>query len=242
MTAPNNSILYRFLHSKFIDGALHLIYPNECLICETELSRSELVICASCYSELHYTYFEKSKEPTSLDKLFWGRANVVSTYSMIYYEKTNSSKQLLAALKYKKRSDVGTKLGEMVGDKIEHLDLFKSIEALIPVPIHPKKNFIRGYNQSEVIANGISSKLGIPVENNFIRRATNSKSQTKLGRFNRWDNVVGKFQLASNCNYKHIALIDDVVTTGSTIESIIEIIHQKYPTVRISVISLAVTK
>ena len=209
-----------------------LIVPNECLICINELSRSEKVICSTCYSNLHFTYFEKSKEPTSLDKLFWGRVQLETTYAMIYYEKTNSSKQLLAALKYKKRADVGTKFGQMVGDKIKGNPLFEKIEALVPVPIHPRKEFSRGYNQSQVIADGISQQLGIPVENNFLRRAVNSKSQTKLGRFNRWDNVIGKFQLAATCNYKHIALIDDVVTTGSTLESIIKIIHQKYPTLQ----------
>lgn len=238
----NDTLLNRFLQSKLMDGLFHLIYPNECLICSTELSRSESIICVKCNSELHFTHFEIAKEATSLDKLFWGRVQLEFTYAMLYYEKTNTSKQLLSALKYNKRADVGRIFGEMVGSKLQSIEMINTIDALIPVPIHPKKEFIRGYNQSQVIADGISSKLNIPVENNFIRRAVNSKSQTKLGRFNRWDNVSGKFQLATNCPFKHIAIIDDVITTGATLETIIEIINQKYPTIRISVISLALTK
>lgn len=241
-TSSSNVFFQKIVQSKFVDGIIHLIYPNECLVCDIEISRSEKVICAKCYSELHYTHFEQAREPTSLDKLFWGKVQLNATYAMLYYEKTNTSKNLLASLKYKKRSDVGEKFGKMIGTKLIDKPEFTDIDAFIPVPIHPKKEFIRGYNQSKVLADGISSQLGIPVETAFIRRATNSKSQTKLGRFNRWDNVSGKFQLASNCNFKHIALVDDVVTTGATLESIIEIIRHKYPTLRISVISLAVTK
>lgn len=241
-TSSSNAFFKKIVQSKFVDGLTHLIYPNNCLVCDTELSRSETVICATCYSELHYTHFELASEPTSLDKLFWGKVQIDSTFALLYYEKTNTSKNLLASLKYKKRSDVGERFGRMIGNKLQGKSKFRDIDALIPVPIHPKKEFIRGYNQSKVLANGISLELGIPVASHFIRRATNSKSQTKLGRFNRWDNVSGKFQLASHCNFKHIALVDDVVTTGATLESIIEIIRQKYPTLRISVISLAVTK
>ena len=237
-----HSFYKNFIASKWIDGAMHLIYPNSCLVCENEIARSEQLFCSSCYMELHFTHFESFTEPTELDQLFWGRVSLHSTYSLLYYEKTNSSQPLLKALKYKQRADVGRKLGELLGKKIQALEKFHSIDALIPVPIHPKKEFTRGYNQSRMIAEGISNILSIPVHLQFLRRVEHSKSQTTLGRFNRWDNVAGKFEVTGTSNLKHIAIIDDVITTGATLESIILGIQQKFPEIQISVISLALTK
>lgn len=230
-----------FKSSKLTDGVLHLIYPSLCIICENELARSEPVICSKCETNIHYTHFEGYIEPTSLDQLFWGRVSLHSTYALLFYKKTNSSQELLKALKYQHRPDVGIQFGQQIGKKIKNLEKFKSIDVLIPVPIHPKKEAIRGYNQSEMLANGIASVLGIKVATDFIKRNEHSKSQTTLGRFNRWDNVDGKFSIVQKSNYTHIALVDDVVTTGSTLESIIQSIKAKFPEIQISVISLAVT-
>jgi len=237
-----HSFYQKFDPKKWVDGALHLIYPNACLICQNEIAMSEELFCNNCYTELHFTYFESFTEVTDLDQLFWGRVRLHSTYSLLYYEKTNSSQPLLKALKYKHRADVGLKLGELLGKRIQHLEKFQSIDAFIPVPIHPKKEFIRGYNQSEKIAEGISNILKKPVNNHFLRRVEHSKSQTTLGRFNRWDNVADKFEVVGSTSFKHIALIDDVITTGSTLESIIRGIQQKFPEIQISVISLALAK
>jgi ComF family protein len=225
-----------------LDGLKHVLFQSQCVICDTELALSESLCCDSCTSELHFTYFELTEEPTNLDKLFWGRVNVHKTYALIYYEKTNSSQHVIKRLKYKKTAGVGFQFGVTIGQKIKSLDWIKTIDALIPVPIHPKKEFIRGYNQSELLAEGISTVLNLPINKEFICRNENDNSQTKLGRFTRWDNVSGKFSLYKGKNYKHIALVDDVVTTGSTLETIIAIIQASYPTIQISVISLAVTK
>jgi len=242
MKLDYHSFYKNIISSKWLDGAMHLIYPNNCLVCDNEMARSEQLFCSSCFTELHFTYYESFTEPTELDQLFWGRVPLHSTYSMLYYEKTNSSQPLLKALKYKHRADVGQKLGELLGQKIKLLEKFNSLDALIPVPIHPKKEFARGYNQSRMIAEGISNILTIPVNLQFLRRIEHSKSQTTLGRFNRWDNVDGKFEVTGTSNFKHIAIIDDVITTGATLESIIMGIQHKFPEIQISVISLALTK
>lgn len=227
---------------KQLDGLNHILFPSFCAVCNSELSRSEKVCCFKCESELHYTYFELTTESTSLDKLFWGRVKVEHTYALLHYEKTNSSQQLLKKLKYKQIKQIGLDFGSLVGEKIKSLDWIKDLDALIPVPIHPKKEFKRGYNQSELLSVGISQVLSIPVDTQFLKRNVNDKSQTKLGRFTRWENVSGKFSLNKIQDYKHIALVDDVVTTGSTLETIIALIHEHNPTIQISVISLAVTK
>lgn len=227
--------------SKITDGVMHLIYPCTCIICETELSRSEPIVCSKCETNIHYTHFENYTEPTSLDQLFWGRVSLNATYALVYYKKTNSSQDLLKALKYQRRSEVGTVFGRKIGAQLLTIDKFSTVDALIPVPIHPKKLAIRGYNQSEMLANGISEIMNVKVEREFIIRNEHSKSQTTLGRFNRWDNVDGKFSIVQSTPLKHIALVDDVITTGSTLESIIRSIQEKFPDIQISVISLAVT-
>jgi len=122
--------------------------------------------------------------------------------------------------------------------------VFKDLEALVPVPLHPKKLFTRGYNQSEKLADGISNELNIPVLKDFIVRNKNTETQTKKGRFLRWENVENKFSVGrkSNENYKHVAIVDDVITTGATLEAIIQSIQKNNPEVCISVISLALAK
>lgn len=225
-----------------IDGLNHLLFPSNCSICRVELSRSEKVCCFQCDSELHYTYFELSTEPTSLDKLFWGRVKVENTYALLHYEKVNSSQKLIKNLKYKQITQIGLDYGQLIGEKLSRLSWIHSVDAIIPVPLHPKKEFLRGYNQSEILAKGIIKKLNIPINNHFLKRNLNDKSQTKLGRFTRWDNVSGKFSINKGFSYDHIAIVDDVVTTGATLETIISIIHEYYPSIKISVISLAVTK
>lgn len=239
----NHEHLKATLPQKLIDGFLHLIYPTCCFICDTELARYETSICASCYSEMHFTHFENFEESTSLDKLFWGRVELKSTFALLYYDKTNSSKRLLHALKYKHQPEIGIHFGRLIGSRLNAMPFYEKPDLLIPIPIHPKKKFVRGYNQSEELAKGIQQETGIRSLTNVLVRLENSKSQTKLGRFNRWDNVQNKFGVNGKIvDFKHVALVDDVVTTGSTLESIIKIINTEYPEIRISVISLAVTK
>ena len=226
-----------------VDPISHLIYPNRCLICEEELAKESKSICSFCQSEMNFTHFEKYEEPTSLDKLFWGRVRIESTFGLLFFEKGKSSQKLLHALKYKSNPAVGVELGKLIGSKIKGLEQFKMLDALIPVPIHPKKEFERGYNQSEQLANGIGDLMKIDVDLHFLKKKTHTGSQTRKNRFARWDNVVHNFDLRKRSNnYQHIAIVDDVVTTGATIEALVRSIKENYPDLRISIISLAVTK
>lgn len=228
---------------KYWGDFIHLIFPETCLICENELIEKQQ-ICTFCQTDLNYTYFESFTEPTILDKLFWGRINLESSYSMIYFEKSKSSQAILHALKYKNKPEIGIILGETIALKLMTNNKPTNFDALIPVPIHYKKKFIRGYNQSEKLAEGISKKLQIPIDNEFIERIVHSESQTKKDKFIRWTNVQNKFSLNKKGikNYQHIAIIDDVITTGSTLEVIIKEIHKNYPDICVSVISLALAK
>lgn len=235
-----NRLLFK---NRLVDGFIHLLFPSSCVVCNGELARSEKICCSICFSELSYTYFENSTEPTSLDHLFWGRIDVSATYSLLYYEKINNVKPLLHALKYKSRSDVGLLFGELLGNKLKCNKGYRTVEALIPVPIHYKKKYMRGYNQSELLVKGISKAWDIAMDKKVVSKSKHTKSQTTLGRFKRWDNVEGLFFVDEAIrNYRHVAIVDDVITTGATLESMMQQIRLVAPTIKISVISLAVAK
>lgn len=221
----------------------HLIYPDHCLICELELLKDASAICSFCDAEMHFTHFEKYTEPTELDKLFWGRIKITGTFALLFFEKGKSTQKILHALKYKSNPVVGVEFGEEIAKRIKSMNQFNDLDALIPVPIHPKKAFIRGYNQSEQIAKGMANVLAIPVDTHFLKKQEHTESQTKRGRFDRWDNVADNFVLRKQFKKpKHIAIIDDVITTGATIEALVRSIHKNYPEIRVSIISLALTK
>jgi len=222
---------------------LHVLYPNFCMICDTETPHSASAICPVCESGLQYTLFEDYTEPTALDQLFWGRVLLERTYALLYFEKTNDTQAILHALKYRDRPDVATYFGELTGERIRDHQHFSDLEALIPVPLHPKKEFLRGYNQSERIAAGISEKTGIPVNTELLKRVRFAESQTKKAKGTRWENIQDGFRPVKTLRkFRHVALVDDVVTTGSTVETCVRLLQESLPECKVSVISLAVTR
>jgi ComF family protein len=221
-----------------------LIYPRSCIVCKQELSVSEKHCCHFCLEDLPYTYFEKYREPTELDKLFWGRIKVHSTFSLLFFEKEKGTQLILHSLKYKHNFDLGFYMGKLIAQKLSAHPILQGVDALIPVPIHHRKKFIRGYNQTEALVKGIQEITGIRIIDDFVAKNSHTGSQTRKGRFLRWDNVSQQFTVIKPCpqNIRHIAIIDDVITTGATIESLITVIQKNYPEIRISVISLAMAK
>jgi ComF family protein len=228
--------------NKWMIDLSHIVFPNICLICEKELINNRKFICSFCENELNYTFFEKYSEPTVLDELFWGRVKLEETYSYLYFQKGKKEQNLIHALKYSDKKEIGLFFGNKIGASLLNTDKFKDVDALIPVPLHYKKQFKRGYNQSKALADGVSDFLNIIVDDSFLKRSKNSSTQTKNNKASRWDNVQNVFDLNQFKKYKHIAIIDDVITTGSTLEVIISMINKKYPEIRISIISLALTK
>lgn len=225
------------------DGLINLLFPEICLACGTELSVREHHICYTCWETIHLTYFEGFKEPSSLDKLFWGRVNLEATYALFYFQKGKASQKLLHALKYQYKGNIGVYLGSYAATKLVDHPIFKEVQALIPVPLHSKKAFIRGYNQSEKIAQGIASVWNIPVVHQEVLKTKHTESQTKKDQFQRWDNVTSIFKVKGDLsNYQHIAIVDDVITTGSTLESMAKELKEANPSLRISIISLALAK
>jgi len=228
----------------YIDGFIHLLFPDECIVCGCELARSERMGCSVCFSELARTYYETSDESTELDKLFWGRVPLVSTYAFLYYQKHNTVKPILQALKYHNRPDVGVFFGKLIGEQIKQEAKFSSIQALIPTPIHWKKRYIRGYNQTEKIVDGIASVWSdITINTKVIKKNEHTGSQTKLNKFGRIDNVESMFVAHPSIKkYQHIAIVDDVITTGATLEAIVRSVLVVAPTMNVSVIGLALAQ
>lgn len=239
---------YSLISRKFSgwkNDLLHLVYPESCLVCHAELTAGIVNICPICESDLKFTYFESFQEPSSMDKLFWGRANLDSTCAFLNFEQDTSTQQILHAIKYRNKQELAVEMGSRFGERLLlNPEKYGAVGALIPVPLHPKKRFVRGYNQSELIADGISRSTKIPVLTDFLTKGVHTQSQTTKSRFMRWDNVADVFKVnAEKCaSISHIALVDDVVTTGSTLEACIHAIRAELPEMKISVFSLAIAK
>lgn len=221
---------------------LHLVYPEQCLVCETELTTSEQHICSLCDIQLTETSYHLFEEASEFDKLFWGRIQVSSTFALYYFQKKSVIQSLLFQLKYKHAASIGVVFGKRMGKRIAESEKYQGVEVLMPVPLHPMKQFQRGYNQSLALAKGISETTNLPIDNETFKRNSNNKSQTRKSRFQRWDNVDSIFNVSDSImKYYHIAIIDDVITTGSTVEALIYSIRAKKPDMRISVFTLAIT-
>lgn len=227
--------------NKLGSDLMHIIYPNFCLICDFEIQHSPAAICPICASELHYTNYENYTEASPLDELFWGRIPLQATFALLYFGEQNATRKLLHQLKYKNRADLAQHMGEEIGQRILQMEAFKTVDALVPVPLHHKKEFIRGYNQAEELAKGIQAVTNIPLQTEILKRIVFTESQTKKGKLSRWENMQQKFayDTSPKHDFKHIAIIDDVVTTGSTIETCSRMLMEAYPNAKISIISLA---
>ncbi|GAB4301298.1 MAG: ComF family protein [Marinilabiliales bacterium] len=222
----------------FLDFA-NLIYPDICMSCGNNLLSNEQYLCVDCYYDLPRTNFYKDPE-NPVAKIFWGRAKIEQAFSYFYFSKGSKFQKLIHHIKYQGYKELGYYLGKNFGMEIKDFFPEDYFDYLIPVPLHPKKEKKRGFNQSEWIANGIGEALNVNVDSKSLIRNVYTETQTKKSRIERWKNVESIFQLKNpeKFNKKHIVIIDDVITTGSTIEACIETINNAC-NARISVMTLA---
>lgn len=202
---------------------VELFFPNNCAGCKTALLKNEDTICTRCLSELPYTdYIHYADNPVA--KIFWGKLKVEAACSFLHFTKTTTVQKLLHELKYKGNKQVGYVLGYMMGKALLKNEVFTTIDYIIPVPLHPKKERKRGYNQSWLIVQGIADAMNIKALEKAVIRNINTESQTKKSRFKRWENVESIFRVKDKeiLSNKHILLVDDVITTGSTIEACLQ--------------------
>ena len=201
--------------------------------------RNENLICTECYVVIpRANYHIEIENPVA--QLFWGRCLIERAAAFSFYNKGSRIRNLIHNLKYKGIKDIGYELGRIYGLSLKSSGFTNDIDLIIPVPLHPSKKRIRGFNQSDCISTGIADVSGLPVDTNSLIRATVSATQTKRSRYERWTNVEGIFRVIDPeiIRGRHILLVDDVITTGSTIESCANELL-KVKGVKVSVVALA---
>lgn len=205
---------------KWLDDFINLLYPRNCITCGEQLLKEEEHLCFPCISDLPYTGHINMKD-NPVKKIFSGRINIHHASAWLQFEKSNKSQAIMHSLKYRKNPDIGYYLGKIMGMEIKNSALYSGLQAIIPIPIHKSKLRERGYNQSDYIARGISEELNVVVLNDAIFRKLKTSSQTKKKRYERWENVQSVFQVKKEVirDIEHLLLVDDVITTGATIES-----------------------
>ena len=199
---------------------ISLIYPHLCVSCGKSLHRAKWNICLSCRSTLPSTGFaNQSVNPVM--KLLWGKAEFSHASSCFYFRKKGKMQKLIHALKYKGNTKLGVELGKLMSKELMLSSAYKKIDLIVPLPLHPSKKMLRGYNQCDFLAEGISELMEKPVEYNGLRRIVATSSQTKKDHFERHRNVDQIFEIEKPEKFKNrtVLLVDDVITTGSTLAS-----------------------
>lgn len=216
-----------------------LFFPNLCLGCGEHLVKGEETICSICHFHLPKTYFHNDPD-NPLNKVFWGRVNLEAVAAYVYFQKGSTVQSLLHQLKYKNKPGIGTRLGKWYGNDLIYAEVFKEVELIIPVPLHPKKERKRGYNQSLAFAEGLASVMPAKLESGCLYRKVNTKTQTRKSRYDRWENVENIFAVKNpgKIRGRHVLLVDDVLTTGATIEACAQALLE-VPGVKVSVATIA---
>lgn len=222
-----------------LDDFLSLIYPRVCASCGNTLYKNEKVICTFCNYRLPKTNYHFEKNNPVIE-IFWGRVNIESASAYYYFAKGSKIQHLIHQLKYKGKKEIGIFIGKQYGLDLIESPQFNTVDVVMPVPLHRKKQKQRGYNQSEQFAIGISGSMKIELDTKSLYRKIASQTQTKKSRFKRWQNVSEIFDVRQTDSLigKHILLVDDVITTGSTLEACANALY-KVPDVRISVAAIA---
>jgi len=222
-----------------IQELINLVYTKTCPACDDVLLNNEDFLCTSCIYHLPRTkYSDMRNNPVA--RLFWGRVRLEYATSMYHFTRGGKLQNLMHKLKYRGNEKVGTGLGILLGNEIKGT-CFKRVDLIVPVPLHRKKQKKRGYNQSELIAAGLSLVLNKPINRISCKRMNQTDSQTHKSRYERWFNVNGVFRIADSESFtaKHVLLVDDVVTTGATIEALAaEFLRIRK--VKVSVVTVAV--
>lgn len=205
---------------ELFENVVNLFYPRVCAACGDTLLKDEETVCLKCRYLLPKTGYELHAD-NPLAQMFYGRVRFHAVTACFFFAKQGKVQHLIHELKYKGNREAGVFLGQQLGESLKNAPLFQGIDYLVPVPLHPKREKKRGYNQSLMIARGIAEVTGIAIGDRFLVRGVNTATQTKKSKEERFQNVKDIFQVchAEELQGKHILLIDDVLTTGATLES-----------------------
>jgi len=226
---------------KYIDDVLHLFFPHVCIGCNTDALNANDALCAECVGKLPVTGFISAAD-NPVEKIFYGRLPVKHAGSAFYFNKDSIVQRTIIQLKYKNNQAAGIFLGRLLGQQIAASNRFEDVDLIIPLPLNDRKLYERGYNQASVIASGIASVWKKPVTENAIDRVLFTDTQTHKDRIARWKTMEGVFTVVQPAliENKHILLVDDIVTTGATLEACGEAVLQ-IPGVKLSIATIAYT-
>jgi ComF family protein len=228
-----------FLKMRFIKDLFYLFFPKTCVTCESALVPSEELICTHCRHDLpiiSYPNFKNNK----IAAAFSGRVPIDMAISFLFYRKEGKTKRLIHSLKYKGNQKIGRFFGDWFGFQLKKSGKFTEIDCIVPVPLHPKKLKTRGYNQLTTFGIALAKQLNTTYKPNILIRTSSATTQTFKQRFERFSNLETKFSVTDleTFNNKHILLIDDVITTGATLEACCkEILKSENNTISIATIA-----
>jgi ComF family protein len=227
--------------SSYFNDFTHLFFPHVCEGCGTDVLSSESLLCPECFVNLPETNFIKESN-NPVEKIFYGRLKVETAGSAFYFTKHSLLQHLIFQLKYRNNKEAGFYLGRLLAYQLMHTTRFDDADVIVPMPLNPRKERRRGYNQAAMIAEGLASVWKRPVVKDAVQRLVFTETQTHKDRISRWQTMEGVFAASNReaIKDKHILLIDDIVTTGATLEACGEKILQ-VPNTKLSIITAAYT-
>lgn len=211
-----------------LTSLIDVLFPKVCLGCNAMLTDYEQYICTSCRHELPVTNFHLNQDET-INKIFYGRAQIEQATALLRFQKKGIVQHLMHNLKYKGYHDIGIFLGEWLGEELKTIPEYQKVDVIIPVPLHPKKMKKRGYNQVEKFAQNLATALEKDYLDDVLMKQTNTSSQVYKNRLERWTSPKEQFVLQNSYKLKskHILLVDDIITTGATLEACIEVLNSE---------------
>jgi len=223
-----------------IRNVIDLFFPKVCYTCYNQLLDFEQHVCTHCRHQLPITNFHHNEDDT-IKKALYGRAKIEHATALFHFEKKGIVQQLIHNLKYRGYQDIGVFLGQWLGNELKHSAAYNDIDMVIPVPLHKKKLKSRGYNQVAQFAIEIAKALDAQYNDKSLIKISNTQSQVHKKRLARWQIHNEHFSLsnAELITQKHILLVDDLITTGATLESCISVLN-KAENVKISIATMAI--
>jgi ComF family protein len=227
--------------TKAIGAISHLLYPSLCFGCKKNEIDTNEWLCLQCLTTLPFTGFEKTRN-NPVEQLFWGRTPIKFACSCFFYVEQTPIQRLIHEVKYKEQQQLGRWLGQMMGRQLHTIFQLGQVDIMLPMPLHPKKQQQRGYNQATLLCKGIQAINGCDFTEQLLIRNTHTQTQTKKTRIERWNNVSEVFAITDTNQVlnKHVVLIDDVITTGASTEACAAILLKEGASA-VSICSLAFT-
>lgn len=227
-----------------VDALLNLFFPRKCVVCGHRLMQHEAHLCMHCLGNIPHTLYHRYPE-NPLEQKFYGSVRIEKATSYFFYSPDSPYHAIIHEMKYYGHIKLGIYMGRCIATHLmaENSDFFAGIEVIVPVPLAPQRMKQRGYNQCELLAEGLRQVTGHKVVADALIRTIDNPTQTHLTNTERWENVKGIFMLnparKDELTGKHILLIDDVTTTGATLTACAQTIRAGITDCRISIATLA---